>query len=357
MNKALSLLILGACHPACGGEPPPPPAALPPAEAKVMRRSITVDDLPKLVWRPGAGATFAATTTEERAAVARLVSALLAATDADQLAPEAARIGMRIERWSVDGADYWVLIEAPERRRGTGAYLFRIGAGDDDRAPAILLEAPHADFDQGTGEIAGELFFHPPPGKRPVALFLNTMHRYQIAPGRKQKRGDNPADVAHNPDHMFNAATDAAAAALGDVEVIQIHGFANAVDDGGPRRAPPGGGRGEAEPPDDEGAVPAGTAMVVSAGDKRGSSPLSAAIAAALRKAFGEGVRRYPEESRALGATTNAQGRTLAARPGARFVHIESSADMRKELRASPKKLEVFGGILFNTPAPASGGR
>jgi hypothetical protein len=30
-------------------------------------------------------------------------------------------------------------------------------------------------------------------------------------------------------------------------------------------------------------------------------------------------------------------------------VHIESSADMRKELRASPKKLEVFGGIIFNT--------
>ena len=339
MSKVLSLLVLCACHSACAGDPPPRPTALPASEAKIMKRNITVDDLPKLVWRPGLTASFAPTTTAERAAVVKLVPALLAGGDAAPLAAEAAAIGMRIERWTVDGADYWVLIEHPERRRGTGAYLFRTGVTDEDRGPAILLEAPHAEFDQGTGEIAGELFFHPPPGKRPVALFLNTMHRYQVEPGRKQKRADNPADVAHNPDHMFNAATDAAAAALGDVEVIQLHGFANSLD--------------EAE----DAALPAGTLMVVSAGDRRGSSPLSSAIAAALKKLFGEGVRRYPEESKALGATTNAQGRTLAARAGARFVHIESSAEMRKELRASPKKLEVFGGILFNTLPTASGGR
>jgi hypothetical protein len=332
MTRQLPLiLVLGACHSACAADPPPRPVALPVKEAAIVNRAVTVDDLPRLVWRAGANATFAPTTTAERAAVARLVPALLAGTGVDKLAPDAAAIGMRIERWTVDDADYWVLIEHPEQRRGTGAYLFRVGATDDDRGPAILLEAPHAEFDQGTGEIAGELFFHPPPGKRPVALFLNTMHRYQIAPGRKQKRADSPADVAHNPDHMFTAATDAAAAALGEVEVIQIHGFANSADES------------------EDAALPAGTLMVVSAGDARGSSPLSGAIAAALKARFGDGVRRFPEDSRALGATTNVQGRTLAARKGARFVHIESSADMRQALRTSPKKLEVFGSILFNT--------
>jgi hypothetical protein len=339
MNRFLALLALGACHSACGGAQAPAderPAA--PVEIKVMRRSITVDDLPKLVWRPGASATVAPTTTDERAVVGRLIPAMLAGAatepppDPQRWQADAQAIGMRIESWDVDGQTYWVLCEAPQRRRGTGAYIVRVGVADGDERPAILLEAPHSDFDQGTGEIAGELFFHPPAGKRPRALFMNTMHRYQIEPGRKQKRPDSPADVAHNPDHMYNAATDAAAAKLGDVVVIQIHGFADSIDDS------------------EDAALPAGTLMVVSAGDKRGSSPLSSAIAAALRGAFGDGVRRFPEESRALGATTNAQNRTLAARPGARFIHVESSAEMRKELRASPKKLETFGRILFNTP-------
>jgi hypothetical protein len=338
MNKLFVLLLCGACHPSCGGaQPAPPTESAPDVEIKVMRRSITVDDLPRLVWRPGASAAFAPTTTDERAVVTKLIPAMLAGAalqpppDPQRWQAEAQRVGLRVESWDVDGQSYWVLIEAPERRRGTGAYIVRVGVALDDEHPAILLEAPHSDFDLGTGEIAGELFFHPPPGKRPRALFMNTMHRYQIEPGRRQKRADSPADVAHNPDHMYNAATDAAAAKLGDVVVIQIHGFADSVDDS------------------EGAALPAGTLMVVSAGDKRGSSPLSAAIAARLRGAFGDGVRRFPEESKALGATTNAQNRTLAARSGARFIHVESSAEMRKELRASPKKLETFGTILFNT--------
>jgi hypothetical protein len=341
MLRALRLLVLSltACHSACAADPPRVmgPPQDPEAATKVMKRNLTVDDLPKLVWRPGAMATFAPTTAEERAVVEKLVPALLAGAAAtpppDPLRwqADAVRVGLRIEIWQVDGGTYWVLTEAPERRRGAGAYLFRVGATVDDHGPAVLLEAPHSDYDLGTGEIAGELFFHPPPGKRPVALFMNTMHRYQLAPGRKQKRADNPADVAHNPDHLYNAATVAAAAALGDVLVEQIHGFADSADEA------------------DDAPLPAGTLMVVSAGDKRGSSPLSGAIAAKLRSLFGEGVRRFPEESKALGATTNAQKRALEGRAGARFVHIESSAEMRKELRATPAKLQSFGAVLFNT--------
>lgn len=346
MTRFLVVLLLTACHSGCGAPrssvaAPPPPVASPPKDDsdKVMKRSLTVDDLPKLVWRAGATSTFAATTTEERATIAKLVPALLAGAAATPPADpltwqrEADRVGMRIETWEVDGQNYWVLTEQPTRRRGTGAYLFRVGVAPGDEPPALLLQAPHADFDLGTGEIAAELFFHPPPGRRPRALFLNTIHRYQMEPGRRQKRTDSPADVAHNPDHLFNVATDAAAGALGTVVVLQIHGFADALDDSA------------------DAAVPAGTLMVVSAGDKRGSSPLSSAIAAGLKEVFGPGVRRFPEESRALGATTNAQMRTLLGRAGARFVHVESSAELRKELRATPKKLEQFGRVLFNTDA------
>jgi hypothetical protein len=86
---------------------------------------------------------------------------------------------------------------------------------------------------------------------------------------------------------------------------------------------------------------------VVSAGDRRGSTPTSTRIATELGRAFGPGVRRFPEEVSALGATTNAQGRLLQARPASRFVHIELAAELRKELRASPAKLRELGRILL----------
>jgi hypothetical protein len=343
MNKlAPAIVALAACRSPCGHAESPvnvqtttDPAML----RTIAKRSIILDDVPRLTWVPGKAATFAPTTVVERQAIAELVPELLAAATAQpppdlaQLQPEAARAGMRLEIWELGGEQFWALLEAPERRRGAGAYLFRASVSGDDDHPAILLEAPHADHDIGTGEIAASLFFAPPPGgKRPRALFVNTIHRYQIEPGRRQKRADNPADAAHNPDHLFSAATEAAAAALGDVEVFQIHGFADVSDD-------------EA----DDAPLPPGTEMVVSAGTKAGSSPLSTAIAAALKKAFGDGVRRFPEESGALGATTNVQGRLLAGHPGASFVHIEIAAAQRKELRASPGKLAAFGKVLLST--------
>ena len=248
--------------------------------------------------------------------------------DATQWQPEAVRAGMRLETWELGGQTYWALLEADDARRGAGAYVFRVGAVPEDDYPAILLEAPHAEHDVGSGEIAASLFFLPAEGKRPRALFVNTIHRYQVEPGRRQKRADNPADVAHNPDHLFSAMTDAAAAALGDVVVLQIHGFADAVDDSEDAR------------------VPAGTQAVVSAGDRAGSTPTSSAFATELNRAIGGGVRRFPEDVQALGATTNAQGRLLAARKGARFVHVELSADLRKSLRASKSQMQELARIV-----------
>ncbi len=338
MNKlVLAAALAAACHAPCGARAPAEVAQpLKLEETRtVPRRKIIVDDVARLTWAGGAKATFAPTTLVEREVVADLVPKLLAgaaaspAPDLGQWQPAAARAGLRLEIWELGGQIIWALVEPPERRRGAGAYLFRAGAGEGDETPAILLQAPHADYDIGTGDIAVSLFVDPPPGRRPRALFLSTIHRYQVEPGRRQRRADNPADVAHNPDHLFNVATDAAARALGDVVVLQLHGFADASDVA------------------EDAAVPSGTEMVISAGDRRGSSPLVSSLAAGLRQAFGAGVRRFPEEIEVLGATTNVQGRALAGTLGARFVHLEISAGLRKELRASPAKLTELGRILF----------
>src|SRR5262249_45829903 len=163
---------------------------------------IILDDLPKLTWQTGRNAAFVATTTVEREAVARIVPALLgkSAPDLASLQPDAVRAGLRLEIWELGGETFYALLEEPTHRRGAGAYIFRT----EGAAAPILLEAPHSDHDLGTGEIAGAMFFTPPPGARKArALFMNTIHRYQVEPGRRQKRADNPADVAHNPDHLY----------------------------------------------------------------------------------------------------------------------------------------------------------
>jgi hypothetical protein len=340
MNGRRSLaavaLALAACRPPCGPEPPAQVARRVDlgAEKTVKRRQLTVDDVPRLLWQVGSRATFAPTTLEERQLLTGLVPRLLTGAaaspvpDPAQWQPEAVRAGMRLETWELGGGTYWALLEADDARRGAGAYVFRVGAVPEDDYPAILLEAPHADHDVGSGDIAASLFFAPAEGKRPRALFVNSIHRYQVEPGRRQKRDDNPADAAHNPEHLFSAMTDAVAAALGDLVVLQIHGFADAVDES------------------DDARVPAGTLAVVSAGTRAGSTPTSSALAAELSRAFGPGVRRFPEDVLALGATTNAQGRLLAARKGARFVHVELSADLRKSLRASKARMAELAKIV-----------
>ena len=62
-------------------------------------------------------------------------------------------------------------------------------------------------------------------------------------------------------------------------------------------------------------------------------------------------MRRFPEDTHALGATTNVQGRLLRAIPGAEFVHLELSAELRRSLATDPEQRRRLGTILFNTEA------
>ena len=333
-------LALTACTDHCGcgagaaARTPTPTAKAAPAY-KLMQRTLTVEEVERQVWRPGVQARFEPTTVAEREALARLVPAMAraargaAAPDLPAWNDTAHDVGFRVEEWQVAGGRYWALVELPERRRGAGAYLFRVAAGTPP-ARTLLLEAPHAYYDVGTGPLAAAIFFDPPPGAAPAALFTNTIHRYQAADGTKLKRPDSPADVCHNPDHVFTTATTAFADAIGGVTVVQLHGFGS----------------------DDDSDL-AGVAAVVSAGDAATSSPRSAAVAAALAPMLGDGVRRFPEEVDRLGATTNVQVRALRRVAGADLVHVEMSGDVRAGLRRDPARRGSFAAALLGAVVEA----
>jgi len=324
----IAVLLLAACGGPCGSRAPAPAVAPPSKGVAVTKRTISIDEVAALTWKSGADATFADTTIAEREAFSRILPALLQGKpDAPALAAAAAQAGFHLEDWTVEGVRVWALIEDPAQRRGAGAYLVRAGVPATGRE--ILLQAPHADYDLGTGEIAARLFVQP---GGPRALFLNSIHRYQSAPGEREKRLGSPADVAHNPDHLFAWATNLFATAFPRVLVVQLHGFA-----------------GQTSEEEEDALIPAGTSIVVSAGNKTASTRLSTLVADGLRGVFGEGVRRFPEESGALGATTNVQGRTVRRRGNADFLHLELSQTARRALRADPEKLAAFGRVLFTT--------
>ena len=337
MTKCSLLLLLAACGAPCGATPREPAAwydsglPVPP----VVSRTVTQAEIGDLTWRTGADVPFRETTLTERETMARVLPEIFTAArskgpgDPARFAAALHAVGFKIEVWTAGDRKLWAILEEPTRRRGAGAYLVRLGPPEKEE---ILLQAPHADYDLGTGEMAARLFLAPPPGNAPRALFLNTMHRYQLLPGQKERRPGSPADVAHNPNHLYTAATDAALQ-TGPMLVVQLHGFGTRTDD-------------------DDAPLPEGTTMVVSAGRDTGSTPRSTAIAERLRKAFGEGVRRFPEEAPVLGATTNVQGRAARRRPGVDFVHVEIAAPLRKQLREGGPRLAELGAILFNTEAP-----
>lgn len=311
------------------------PSIQPTAPAgEVMTRKLAVEDYESVVYSAAPSATFAQTTAQEHEVLAKLVPNLLDGArspkppDPKVWNADAAAAGFEIQVWKINNETYWALVEAVGRSRGAGAYFFRVAPRED--GPVILLQAPHNLYDMGTGKLAADLFFSPPPGFRPRAMFTNTIHRYQLAPGDKRKRRSNPADVAHNPEHGFTVATEAFAIAAGGARVIQLHGFGARSDE------------------DDDGDVGTVT-MVVSAGDDAGSSPLTGAMAEALAAAFGDGVKRFPEDVKFLGATTNVQGRALRKIENSDFVHVEMSADLRKRLTVDAASRQKLGSILFNT--------
>ena len=254
---------------------------------------------------------YVAPTCEERDAirdtVATLVRAGPSARSAAERAADRAGFGDRQSR----GAPGTVLVrELEARRRGGGAYLVRF----EGRARTTAIEAPHTFFDEGTLPIAYALFQRTDA----VALFINTAHRYKTSPADIQ--GDHPSDVAHNAQSLFQAATEGLIQAVPVPTLVQLHGFARAN----------------------------GATVVVSAGEKRPGGPLVTRVADALAHVTA-GVKKYPEDTGELGATTNVQGE-IVPRAGGRFLHVEIESHLRRALltdqRLRTHMLDALAGAL-----------
>ncbi len=276
------------------------------------------------LWPPLDAVSFEPTTLEERAAFTRLIPALLAAAPRQSRPPEelealARSIGFRLETRTLGERreTVWVLMEQPGRHRGAGAYLFRTGPATDD-----VIQAPHAYFDRWTERLGAALFACAPEGRRPRAFTTNTAHRYRSHPDEKREDTEHPADVAHNPEHLYQLVTDLLARHLPSLRIVQLHGF----DEG--------------KHPEREGVV----AVVSSSSPK--PSPWARKVANRLVKLHGDGVRLYPEQTQLLGGTRNVQARLLQAYPRACFLHLEMSAALRRTL-TSPEPLTRLGHALF----------
>lgn len=257
------------------------------------------------------------------------VRAAIAAAAAGAPAPHEAPEGFALEERKAGASTWWLLGERASQRRGAGALVLRVGA-----AVPVVVEAPHTFYDAGTLPLALEVFRH---GGR--ALLVNTMHRYRArGQGPEGARGEADdaeegtgaaaeSDVAHAPRSFFLAAHEELIAAHpGDV-AVQLHGFAD-------RSVP-------------------GASVVLSAA--LGRADLGP-VARGLREVLGgPAVKLYPSEVRALGATTNVEGRA-SARAGAPFVHVETSKGLRDRLAADRALRERFGSELFRSVSAARGG-
>lgn len=358
-----------------------PPLGSPPAPARVITtRHYTLQEIEEALWPRRRDVAFAPPSPALEAALAELVPVLATTPpaafahtpDAMALAGRADSVGLALELWKVTTAWFWVLRERDDRQRGVGAYIFRATAGgrgpsgEKERSgsaapagkrPLVVLQAPHSYFDRHTGSIAAAIFFGQSTNQvRVDALMTNSLHRYQQTADRRYKGAENPSDACHNPNHPFQLVTEQIAKAAGGRHAlfVQLHGFGKRDrEDGGqtdPTGKAPSCGEGQSEDdpiPGDRSAMES-IELIVSTGKKTGSSALSTAVGMALGHVFGrEVVRRYPEEIRILGGTTNVQGRMLHKHNYIEFLHIEMSARVRKRLLTSPELLHRFATAVL----------
>lgn len=205
-------------------------------------------------------------------------------------------------------AELVVVVERANARRGAGIYAVRVGRA----AHEAFVQAPHRFHDEGSLAIALELFRD--LGAR--AFGANTVHR-------------RASDVAHDEETTFQAATLAWLAAFPRSSLVQVHGFAD--------------GRAAAE-------------AILSAGTRE-SAPdwLKTTARRTSRALAGAKVAAYPDETDRFGGTSNVQGRAARA-AGARFLHLELSASLRRRLgrdaRARAALASALAGALRGDEDP-----
>ncbi|MEY4547181.1 MAG: hypothetical protein RL685_3376 [Pseudomonadota bacterium] len=210
-----------------------------------------------------------------------------------------------------------LLAEERHQRRGAGVLALRAGA-----TQPWVIEVPHSFFDEGTLEVGLNAFVL----TNARALLVNTVHRYRSrasAPADGADTSDDDddsvsSDVAHAESSFFLTAHTALVDSLGDVGVVQLHGYGDA-------------------------SAPKADVVISAAGSRADPVP----AAKALERALGLRVAVYPKQIRKLGGTKNVQAR-YSISVGRPFLHVEMSRSLRKELTAEPERLRAFIGALFS---------
>ena len=201
------------------------------------------------------------------------------------------------QRWATQGfvleslanGEIMLVHESPERAQGRGVYAWRTTKLDRP----LVLQAPHRFFDRRTGQIVLRAF-----AEHPVqAACWNSVHRRQT-------------DLAHRPQHEFNAFTKAIANIDPQVTILQLHGF------------DPSQRRGSA----------AHASAIISDSTRYPGRP-ARQIALDLKGLWGKtSVLLYPIETAELGGTRNAQASLLHSIGFDRFIHLELAPEPRDRL-------------------------
>jgi hypothetical protein len=250
------------------------------------------------LWRQAQGGAYARPDAGELEVAERLFRRTLAAEPAHALAPDWARLGFDLRAAEVGGRVCQALAERVDERRGRGFYLVC-----PDTPGAVVLQAPHALSDLGTGEIAMRLADE----GTLAAVAWSTVPRGQAAAD-----GGEGSDLAHQPESYLVAFSRAVAAASSARPVVQLHGFAAAR-----RRSAEG----------------ADADLIVSSGS-RTPSPRVVRLARCLGPSLGVRARVYPTEVAELGGTTNVVGQALRRLGHGGFVHLELGEALRDRLRS-----------------------
>lgn len=271
-----------------------------------LSAAARADELAALLAQASRPARFAAPDAAELADAQALFADILGTGDAQRIAARANALGMH---WARLDAAIEVLAERSGEQRGRGLYAFRRGA----RA-AVVLQMPHAFKDLRTREIGLALF----AGGDFEAAAWNTLPRWRQQGGERTSH-----DLAHLPASWFTAFSRAIAEARTPRRVVQLHGF-----DAAGRDTP--------------------LAAIVSNATHR-PEPALRALAGCMERATGRPVAVFPEQTRLLGGTRNAQAAVLLGHQ--RFIHIEMDRALREALTGDAALLSRFAQCLVETPS------
>jgi hypothetical protein len=259
------------------------------------------------------------------AAVGRWVKQASTSTEKTLLLPLVPE-HFELAHFTVDSRKCWLLRESERLRFGVGSFV--IAQGEEISDHALLIEAPHEPFDQYTGVLAYALFRAALPRLDRVALFVNQAHRYEMPAHHQPPDESTPYDVCHSKSHPFVDLSEAYLRAYPSATVVQIHGFSE--------------GASAAKVPAHE-RPPSDAAAVVSSGAP--TSDTSFRERNAWREALEHGatgkIAVFPEETPALGATTNVLARRLDGSPYG-FIHIELAAKVRQDLGRNADKRNAW---------------